>query len=247
MAYSVNFNSEGESVDYTPGSAVAAGEIVSLKGLVGIATTAIAASAKGSLAIRGIFAVPKKDEAFAAGLPVWFDANGDPKVGTAGTGAATQIGGDAQAAADVLLGTCVVAAAAADEFVYVDINVFRPSIPTFAGAARITKTTGNAAATESGVCYDCTADNTVVTLPATAVGLEFTVMNMAADGGAKVSVDFQSGDKSLGGLGVAAGGDGYQIDNTKATAKKGDFITFVADGTDGYRIKAMRGTWAQTS
>jgi hypothetical protein len=60
-----------------------------------------------------------------------------------------------------------------------------------------------------------------------------------------VSVDFQSGDKDLGGLGVSAGADGAQIDNTKATAKTGDFITFVADGTDGYRIKAIRGIWLQ--
>ena len=246
MAYSVNFNSEGESIDYTPASAVAAGEIVSLKGLVGIATTPIAAGAKGSLVVSGVFAVPKKDEAFAAGLPVWFDANGDPKVGTAGTGAATQVGGDAQAAGDVLMGTAVVAAVAADEFVYVAINKFDPRIPTFVQGARITKAaSANAAVTESGVCYDVTADAAVITLPATAAGLEFTVMNMAADGAALVEVDFQAADKNIGGLGIAAGGDGKKLSNTKATAKKGDFITFVADGTDGYRIAAIRGTWAQ--
>ena len=70
-------------------------------------------------------------------------------------------------------------------------------------------------------------------------------MNMAADGAALVEVDFQAADKNIGGLGIAAGGDGKKLSNTKATARKGDFIKFVADGTDGYRIAAIRGTWAQ--
>ena len=242
----ISFYQNGKSIDYTPAADVAAGTIVALKGLVGITKLDIPANVKGALCIEGIFAVPKKNEAFAAGLPVWFDANGDPQGGTAGSGAATQIGGDAQASGDVLLGKAVIAAAAADQFVYVAINKFDPRIPTFANAARITKAANaNAGVTESGVCYDVTVDAVVITLPATAVGLEFTVMNTAADGGALVEVDFQAGDKNLGGLGIAAGGDGKKLSNTKATAKKGDFITFTADGTDGYRIKAIRGTWAQ--
>ncbi|OHB58797.1 MAG: hypothetical protein A2Y12_00145 [Planctomycetes bacterium GWF2_42_9] len=242
----ISFYQNGKSIDYTPAVDVAAGTIVVQKGLVGITKLDIPANVKGALAVEGVFAVPKKNEAFAAGLTVWFDADGNPQGGVAGSGAATQIGGDAQAAGDTLLGTAVIAAAAADQFVYVALNKFDARIPTFAGNARITKAaSANAAVTESGSCYDCTADNTVITLPATAVGLEFTIMNMAADGGALVEVDFQAADKNLGGLGVAAGGDGKKLSNTKATAKKGDFITFVADGTDGYRIKAIHGTWAQ--
>ena len=242
----ISFYQNGKSIDYTPAVDVAAGTIVALKGLVGITKLDIPAGVKGSLCIEGVFAVPKKNKAFAEGLPVWFDVDGDPQGGVAGSGAATQIGGDAQAAGDVLLGNAVMAAAAADQFVYVALNKFDPHIPTFANAARITKAaSANAAVTETGVCYDCTADNTVITLPATAVGLEFTIMNMAADGGALIEVDFQAVDKNLGGLGIAAGGDGKKLSNTKATAKKGDFITFAADGTDGYYIKAIRGIWAQ--
>jgi len=246
MAYSVNFYQDGKSIDYTPAAPVAGGELIPVRGMVGVAKSDIAAGVLGAIAVEGVFAVPKKNEVFVAGLPVLFDANGDPYNGVAGSGAATQIGGDAQAATDILLGSCVVDAAATDTHAYVKINKFDPRIPTFAQAARITKAaSANAAVTESGVCYDCTADNTVITLPATAVGLEFTVMNTAADGGALVEVDFQAADKNLGGLGIAAGGDGKKLSNTKVTAKKGDFITFTADGTDGYRIKAIRGTWAQ--
>ncbi|OHB50505.1 MAG: hypothetical protein A2Y10_18070 [Planctomycetes bacterium GWF2_41_51] len=246
MAYSVNFSQDGKSIDYTPAAAISGGELVVLGGMVGISKSDIAAGVLGALCIEGIFAVPKKNETFAEGLPVWFDADGNPQDGVAGSGAATQIGGDAQAVGDILLGSCVVDAAAADTCSYIKINKFDPRIPTFAGAARITKAANaNAAVTESGVCYDCTVDTVVITLPATAVGLEFTVMNTAADGAALVEVDFQAVDKNLGGLGIAAGGDGKKLSNTKLTAKKGDFITFAADGTDGYRIKAIRGTWAQ--
>jgi len=242
----ISFYQNGKSIDYTPAVDVAAGTIVVLKGLVGITKLDIPAGVKGSLCIEGVFAVPKKNEAFAEGLPVWFDANGNPQGGTAGAGAATQIGGDAQAAGDILLGNAVIAAVAADQFVYVALNKFDAHIPTFAQALRITKAaSANAGVTETGVCYDCTADNVIITLPATAVGLEFTIMNTASDGAALVEVDFQAADKNLGGLGIAAGGDGKKFSNTKLTAKKGDFITFAADGTDGYYIKAIRGTWAQ--
>lgn len=243
---SARFFQEGKSIDYTPASAVAAGDIIVQNGIVGVAKLAIAASTLGALCTEGIIEIAKKNEAFVAGLPVWLDANGNPKVGTTGSGAATQLGKDGMAAADVLLGTCIKAAAAADAFCYVALNKFDPRIPTFANAKRIAEPTdGNAVVTDSGAVYEVTTDTKVVTLPATAVGLEFTIMNMAADGAALVEVNFQSGDKNLGGCGVAAGADGKKLSNTKATAKKGDFITFVADGTDGYRIKAIRGTWAQ--
>ena len=32
--------------------------------------------------------------------------------------------------------------------------------------------------------------------------------------------------------------------NTKGTAKRGDFLVLVADGTDGYFVWAERGVWA---
>jgi hypothetical protein len=155
---------------------------------------------------------------------------------------ATQIGGDAQASDDVLLGNAVVDAAAADEFVYVAINKFDPRIPTFAGAARITKAaSANAAAAESGVCYDVTADAAVITLPATAVGLEFTVIIWQLMRQRLLKWISRLLIKTSAGW-VLQLAVMVEISNTKATAKKGDFITFVADGVDGYRIKAIRGT-----
>ena len=55
----IKFKSQGDQIDYTPGSAVTAGDVIVLgsadAGFVGVAKTDIAANAKGELAIRGVF------------------------------------------------------------------------------------------------------------------------------------------------------------------------------------------------
>jgi predicted RecA/RadA family phage recombinase len=237
---------DGMTIDYTPAADVAAGDILTINGLAAVAVTDIASGEQGSVRIKGVVAVRKADEAMQAGFPVRFDANGNPKVGTAGTGCATQILGNAVAAADFLIGNAVYAAAAADEFVYVNLNDVGQAPSAWLNTHRLVKAVdANAAATESGSVYDVTTDAKTITLPATAAGLEFTVMNALNDGAALVEIDFQAGDKNCGGCGVAAGGDGKKLSNTKATAKKGDFITLRGDGADGYYIVAIRGTWAQ--
>jgi len=67
-----------DMIAYTPGSAVAAGDVVELAagGLVGIALQAIAASEKGSLAVSGVFDVVKEvlsTSAIAVGAKVYWD------------------------------------------------------------------------------------------------------------------------------------------------------------------------------
>jgi predicted RecA/RadA family phage recombinase len=83
------FVQEGRSVDYTPGGDVAAGQVVILAALVGIAKLAIAAGKLGSLAVEGVFDVVQAAVVFAVGGAVYWDADGDPVGGTPGTGAAT--------------------------------------------------------------------------------------------------------------------------------------------------------------
>lgn len=46
---------DGGAIDYTPGAAVAAGDVVVIGELVGVAKTPIAAGALGALAVRGVF------------------------------------------------------------------------------------------------------------------------------------------------------------------------------------------------
>ncbi len=79
----------GDSIDHTPGEDVAAGQVVTVGSLVGIAKIPILAAALGALAVRGVFDVVQAAVAFTAGDGVYWDADGDPVGGEAGTGAAT--------------------------------------------------------------------------------------------------------------------------------------------------------------
>ena len=65
---------KGESIDYRPSAAVAAGDVVALGTLIGIARLDIAADTLGSLAVVGVFDVEKAAGAIAAGTAVYWDA-----------------------------------------------------------------------------------------------------------------------------------------------------------------------------
>jgi predicted RecA/RadA family phage recombinase len=49
---------KGDVLDYTPASAVAAGDVVVIGSLVGVAPRPIAANAVGALAIEGVYSMP---------------------------------------------------------------------------------------------------------------------------------------------------------------------------------------------
>jgi len=92
---------DGNSVDYTPAADVAAGDVVVLGELVGVAPRPIKAGENGSLAVVGIFAFPKTVGAgsgLAFGVKVYWDAVA--KVVTATVGANKYVGKTVQAAAD---------------------------------------------------------------------------------------------------------------------------------------------------
>lgn len=118
----VKFRYVGDTIPYTPGSAVTAGDVVVQENLVGIATEDIEANRQGALAIEGVFEFPKVTGAIAVGEDVFWDADGTAVDLT--TGAATTTEG-----ADPYIGLCVEAAASADETVKVKL------VPTKAGAA----------------------------------------------------------------------------------------------------------------
>ena len=90
QSFQGRFIQDGLSIDYTPGSAVAAGDVVVQNNVVGIAKTPIAASILGALAVTGIFDVVKDNSDVSAGDSLFWDADGDPVGGTAGTGACSK-------------------------------------------------------------------------------------------------------------------------------------------------------------
>ena len=94
---------KGESIDYTPGADVAAGDVVVQGDLVGVARTPIAADTLGSLAVAGVFDFPKATgvgSGIAAGATCYWDAaDGEAKTDDE-SGANERIGKAIQAAAD---------------------------------------------------------------------------------------------------------------------------------------------------
>lgn len=98
-------------------------------------------------------------------------------------------------------------------------------------------------AADCGIVQIVDTDAKIVTLPATAAGLSYTIVNGGADGAVLVSISPNAVDKITGaGLTPA---DDKDLLNTKATAKKGDYVTLIADGADGWVISRMAGTWAR--
>ncbi len=91
------------------GSDVAAGDVVVVNGLPGIAIGAIDNGASGTLQILTVINVVKKYEAISQGAVVYWDSTGDPYGGTAGTGAAT-----CTAASNYYMGKALVAALIGD-------------------------------------------------------------------------------------------------------------------------------------
>ena len=97
-------------------------------------------------------------------------------------------------------------------------------------------------AEDVGKVFYVKKDAAAITLPATSVGLMFTIVNCGQDGDCKVSVSPNALDKIMGP--DIAGTDNKDLINTKATAKCMDRVTVIAEGTNGYYVAAIRGVWA---
>jgi hypothetical protein len=105
-----------------------------------------------------------------------------------------------------------------------------------------------------GVVQNVIADGLNITLPATVVGYIYTIRNGGVpktggaagtgdDGSAIVKITPNSGDL-IAGMELTAS-DADSINNTKATARVGDEITLLGNGTTGWNIVSIKGTWAQ--
>lgn len=105
------YRAKGQSVDYMPEADVAAGQVVVQNGFVGVANRPIPANTLGALTVFGVFAIAKAaGEGINAGAAVYWDADGNPQGGTAGTGCIT-----ATAEGNTFAGYAIAAAGATDE------------------------------------------------------------------------------------------------------------------------------------
>jgi hypothetical protein len=92
-------------------------------------------------------------------------------------------------------------------------------------------------------CVTDAGDGDALTLPAIADGASgFTIMAVGAFGTTAVVIDANGSDKIQGPN--LAGTDGQTITLTKATQRRGDFVTLIAGDADGHCVSQLRGTWA---
>lgn len=97
------FIQDGSYIDYTPGSAVAAGDVVVQGDLIGIAKGDIAANKPGALAVEGVYDVPKATGAsttISAGVNVYWDVAEQVAKTDSETGANKLLGKTVAAAGD---------------------------------------------------------------------------------------------------------------------------------------------------
>ena len=113
MSFTATFVHEGNTIDYTPSSAVVAGAVVVRGELVGVTKHAIAAAKLGALTVKGVFDFPKATDEGSAipdgALVYWDVAEQVAKV-------------DAEAGANKLIGKVVGDAADADTTVRVRLS-----------------------------------------------------------------------------------------------------------------------------
>ena len=96
---------------------------------------------------------------------------------------------------------------------------------------------------DSGVTQIVTA-TAVITLPATVLGLTYRIVNGGNQvGGVQVTVSPNSADK-ITGNGFTATDDKDAI-NTLATAEPGDELVLFGDGSLGWYVQKVKGTWAR--
>ena len=96
---------------------------------------------------------------------------------------------------------------------------------------------------DTGKIFYMDTDAKAITLPATAAGLgPMTFVNAGAFGTVIITISPNASDKIMGP--DIAGADDQDLVNTKATARRGDFVTIQPDvAGNGWQVGAIKGTW----
>lgn len=107
--------------------------------------------------------------------------------------------------------------------------------------------TGNVTlvAADVGKIHKIETDGVVITLPATTVGFSYTFVNSGEDGTVGFSISPASADKIYG-AGITSA-DNKDYISVKATARKGDYVTILGDGVDGWLVTKQVGTFTRES
>lgn len=96
---------------------------------------------------------------------------------------------------------------------------------------------------DSGKSLASDLDGVVFTMPSIATGNTITFVNTAEDGTSEFNISPAAAD----GINyIGSNTDDKDLINTKATAKKGDYVTLASlNGTTAWQVVAVRGVWAK--
>lgn len=92
-----------------------------------------------------------------------------------------------------------------------------------------------------GLWFDTDTKTITLLTYAAATALDVLIVNGGAFGTVALLVDPAAGDKVAGPNDTGA--DGGIMTNTKATARRGDYVHLQSGGDDGYIVKATKGIW----
>jgi hypothetical protein len=95
---------------------------------------------------------------------------------------------------------------------------------------------------DNGKVFFVDTDAKIITLPAVATPVNCRIVNIGAFGTVAVNVSPQAADKIQGP--DLPGTDDHDLVNTKATARRGDFIELRTGDANGPIVSKLRGTWA---
>lgn len=98
-------------------------------------------------------------------------------------------------------------------------------------------------AQDTGKALFVDTDAKTITIPATATALICKLVNIGAFGTVALTASPNANDKIMGP--DIAGADNKDLVNTKATARRGDYILIELGHADGPTVHKLRGTWAQ--
>lgn len=95
---------------------------------------------------------------------------------------------------------------------------------------------------DNGKCFFVDTDAKIITLPVVATPVNCKVVNIGAFGAVAVNVSPAAADKIQGP--DLPGTDNKDLINTKATARRGDFVVLTTGDANGAVVEELRGTWA---
>lgn len=95
---------------------------------------------------------------------------------------------------------------------------------------------------DNGKVFFVDTDAKVITLPAVATPVNCKIVNIGAYGAVAVNVSPDAVDKIQGP--DLPGTDNKDLINTKATAKRGDYVVLTTGDANGAVVAELRGTWA---